>query len=157
MKRLPLPRPVAVLCAAAVSVPLLAASSPAVGPSAAVPSAVRAAVPSAVRVVVPASANDCPGGVFCFFYNSHEQGSHNALSTSVPNLAGYTFTSPGNGQGKGVKNNAASAVNHHRCGATVFYNSNYAGPSDSFPSGRVAQLVNTYNQNASLYFAAYCF
>ncbi|MFE6665719.1 peptidase inhibitor family I36 protein [Streptomyces sp. NPDC057697] len=108
------------------------------------------------HVVTPMAAGDCPTGKFCFFYNSGLAGAHNALSSNVPNLAGYTFTSSGAGSGQAVKNNAASAQNNNQCKATVYFNSNYAGVQDSFLFRNGGQLVNTYNQNASLFFASFC-
>lgn len=134
----------AAACTATALVPLLAATAS----TAAVP---RSAPPSTARTsVAPTAAKDCPAGEFCFFYNSGEAGSHIALHTSVADLAGYTFTSPGAGQGQKVKNNAASAVNNINCTATVYYNSNYRGVSDVFGYRQSGQLVHTYNENASL-------
>ncbi|MFJ1706898.1 peptidase inhibitor family I36 protein [Kitasatospora sp. NPDC088346] len=98
-----------------------------------------------------ADASDCEKWSFCFFYNSNQQGSHDTLGDSVPNLAGYIFTSPGNGQGQPVKNNAASVVNNG-CPAHVYFNSNFSGPNDFIPMFESANLENTYNENASLSF-----
>lgn len=102
-----------------------------------------------------ADASDCEEGSFCFFYNSDQQGSHDALRQSVSNLAGYTFTSPGNGQGQAVKNNAASVVNNG-CVAAVYFNSNYSGPYDLISTREAVNLHNTYNENASLVFQKIC-
>lgn len=119
--------------------------------------AVESSPASEANVVTPMAASDCPIGKFCFFYNSGLTGSHNALNgNNIPNLTGYTFTSSGAGSGQPVKNNAASAQNNNQCKATVFFNSNYAGVQDSFSYRNGGQLVNTYNQNASLYFASSC-
>ncbi|MFJ9522323.1 peptidase inhibitor family I36 protein [Kitasatospora sp. NPDC101801] len=104
-----------------------------------------------------ADASDCEENTFCFFYNSNEQGSHTALRVrDVPDLAGYTFASPGNGQGQRLKNNAASAVSNVCMTVTVFYNSNYGGPRDAFNYRNSGNLVNTYNENASVIFAKDC-
>ncbi|MEV8098602.1 peptidase inhibitor family I36 protein [Kitasatospora sp. NPDC085879] len=103
-----------------------------------------------------AAVGDCPDGNFCLFYNSNEQGSHLAMSTSIRDLAGYTFTSPGNGRGQHVKNNAASAVSNVCMTVRVYYNSNYSGPMDMFNYRNAANLVNTYNENASVRFAEDC-
>ncbi|AEN11849.1 MULTISPECIES: peptidase inhibitor family I36 protein [unclassified Streptomyces] len=120
-------------------------------------STAQATESSTVAEVTPMAASDCPTGKFCFFYNSGLAGSHNELSgVNVPNLANYTFTSSGAGKGQSVKNNAASAQNNNHCNATVFYNSNYAGASDWFGYRNGGQLVNTYNNNASVYFASFC-
>ena len=89
-----------------------------------------------------------------FFYNSNFEGSRTAfMKDSVPNLAGYTFLDYGTGQGQAVKNNAASFINGGEANMTVFYNSNYSGPCDSFkPLSAAPRLRNTYNENASLRF-----
>ncbi|MFB6947093.1 peptidase inhibitor family I36 protein [Streptomyces sp. NPDC060286] len=103
-----------------------------------------------------AEAASCPSSKFCLYYNSNLGGSYSALGASDPDLAGRTFTSAGAGQGQGVKNNAASAWNNTLCGAVVFYNSNYGGPYDKFLNGQHFNLVNTYNQNASVRFDSFC-
>ncbi|GAA1076013.1 MULTISPECIES: peptidase inhibitor family I36 protein [Kitasatospora] len=122
-----------------------------------------AAVALGAAVLVPtlatsaqAAVRDCPDGKFCLFYNSNEQGSHIAMSSNIRDLAGYTFTSPGNGQGQSVKNNAASAVSNVCMTVRVYYNSNYSGPMDMFNYRNAANLVNTYNENASVRFAEDC-
>ncbi|MEW1909379.1 peptidase inhibitor family I36 protein [Kitasatospora sp. NPDC085895] len=122
-----------------------------------------AAVALGAAVLVPtlatsaqAAVRDCPDGKFCLFYNSNEQGSHMAMSSNIRDLAGYTFTSPGNGQGQHVKNNAASAVSNVCMTVRVYYNSNYSGPMDMFNYRNAANLVNTYNENASVRFAEDC-
>ncbi|MER8182379.1 peptidase inhibitor family I36 protein [Kitasatospora sp. NPDC094015] len=103
-----------------------------------------------------AAVGDCPDDTFCLFYNSNEKGSHLAISSSIRDLAGYTFTSPGNGQGQHVKNNAASAVSNVCMSVRVFYNSNYSGPMDLLNYRNAENLVNTYNENASVRFADDC-
>ncbi|MGC2999444.1 peptidase inhibitor family I36 protein [Streptomyces sp. G35A] len=89
-----------------------------------------------------------------FFYNSSYEGSRTAfMRDSVPDLAGYKFLDTGAGQGLAVKNNAASFINGGNANMTVFYNSNYNGPCDSFkPLSAAPKLRNTYNENASLRF-----
>ncbi|BFV55035.1 peptidase inhibitor family I36 protein [Kitasatospora sp. CMC57] len=103
-----------------------------------------------------AAVSDCGEGQFCLFYNSNEQGSHMVVRSSIPDLAGYTFTSPGNGQGQHVKNNAASAVSNVCMTVWVNFYSNYGGPRDMFNYRNAANLVNTYNENASVKFASDC-
>lgn len=142
MKRLS--RLLAAACTATTLVALLAATTS----TAAVP---RSASANTTRAsAAPTSAKDCPADAFCFFYNSGEAGSHVTLHASVSDLAGYTFTTPGAGQGQRVKNNAASVVNNIDCTATVYFNSNYHGRKDVFRYLQFGRLVNTYNQNASL-------
>ncbi|WP_405009897.1 peptidase inhibitor family I36 protein [Kitasatospora sp. NBC_01539] len=110
----------------------------------------------ALATSAQAAVGDCPDGKFCLFYNSNQQGSHFTMSTSISDLAGYTFTSSGNGQGQHVKNNAASAVSNVCVTVRVYYNSNYSGPVDMFNYRNAANLVNTYNENASVKFAQDC-
>ncbi|MFD0569414.1 peptidase inhibitor family I36 protein [Kitasatospora gansuensis] len=80
----------------------------------------------ALASTAQADASDCRDGEFCLFYNSDQQGSHMVVPTSIPDLAGYTFTSPGRGQGQRVKNNAASVVSNTCVTVWVHFNSNYA-------------------------------
>ncbi|MFF4158325.1 peptidase inhibitor family I36 protein [Streptomyces sp. NPDC001678] len=103
-----------------------------------------------------ASAGDCEESHFCFFYNSNQQGSHNAMQSNASDLSGYTFTSRGNGQGVSVKNHAASAVSNVCMTVRVYYNSNYSGPMDMFNYREASNLDNTYNNNASVRFAGDC-
>ncbi|MFJ1708006.1 peptidase inhibitor family I36 protein [Kitasatospora sp. NPDC088346] len=110
----------------------------------------------ALATTAQADTSDCPEGAFCLFYNSNQQGSHMVVPTSIPDLAGYTFTSPGNGRGQHVKNNAASVVSNTCVTVWVHYNSNYSGPSDMFNFRNAENLVNTYNENASVKFAHDC-
>jgi hypothetical protein len=96
------------------------------------------------------------------WYNSNNSGSHTTFNNAtISNFAGYTFLSSGAGQGQPVKNNAASAVfgaltsgNHY---GVIFFNSGFGGPCDQIYAGgrQAAQLVNTYNDNAS--YASYDF
>lgn len=115
-----------------------------------------AALASIVPISTPASAapgTSCnPGTYGCmrFFYNSNRAGSHTYFNANVSDLAPYTFLTSGNGQGQGIKNNAASVLNNASTFMTIYYNSGYAGPCDTVDSWSVAdQLNHTYNQNAS--------
>jgi hypothetical protein len=112
------------------------------------------------------TVNNCPAA-FCLvlFHNSSYGGSRTNFVKSGPseegfyNLGPYTFLTAGAGQGESVKNNAASA--HARFGslgsnATIYFSSGYVGPCDRLQAGGevvyVSRLVNTYNENASIYF-----
>lgn len=139
----------AAACTAAALIPLAAGTSTAAAPHSAPSKAAHA-------TAAPAAASACTSDYFCFFYNSNEGGSHDALRSNVSNLAGYKFTSTGAGQGQSVKNNAASAVNNNECTATVYYNSNYGGDYDVYGYKDYGQLIDTYNENASLGFATFC-
>lgn len=70
----------------------------------------------------------CPDGYFCFYYNSYYAGARADYFLSDGNLANETFNKGGtSGQGRPVKNNAASAVNNWTYYAVVYYNSNCNG------------------------------
>ncbi|MEV0176572.1 peptidase inhibitor family I36 protein [Streptomyces sp. NPDC050803] len=89
----------------------------------------------------------------CLFYNSDQQGSFAAFTRSVSDLEPWIFGHQGTtnaGQGEPVKNNAASAANPGSPCWRVYYNSNYAGPNDYIGGHTYRQLVNTYNENASV-------
>ena len=102
------------------------------------------------------------------YYNSNESGASAYFHGNINNYAGYSeyceeatvceyvyVFSEGNGSGQAVKNNAASG--HNDSGVyefTVFYNSGYSGPSQTFGveySGASAQNLNSTlkNENAS--------
>ncbi|MFI9272749.1 peptidase inhibitor family I36 protein [Kitasatospora sp. NPDC052896] len=82
------------------------------------------------------------------YYNSNYQGDWANFSSNVPNLAGYYFI-----DGQPIKNNAASAWNFGTTTATIWYNSNYAGTSDTlYPGTGEGHLTNTYNEDASISF-----
>ena len=97
----------------------------------------------------------CDAGEFCLFYNSNGQGSLSDFSGSIPNYGGgqpncYEFKGSGSGQGKCVKNNAALAWNRTGHPVTVYYNSNYSGPSQTIPDGEPVNLrPDLKNENAS--------
>ena len=127
---------------------------------------IAVAIPAAaVAVLGTAPAAHADAGPYClnevrncgvFFYNSGMSGSFTAFrGSSVSNLAGYTFQTPGAGKGQAVKNNAASFNNLSIDSiATVFFSSGYAGACDTFaPLTGTDRLRNTYNENASMAFA----
>ncbi|EFG03840.1 peptidase inhibitor family I36 protein [Streptomyces clavuligerus] len=121
-------------------------------------SLVAAALGAALTVplaATPAHAAACREG-FCLYYNSNLGGSHISLVRSVPDLAGYTFTTAGAGQGQRVKNNAASAHSLVICSVVVYFNSHYSGPADVYSYRQHHNLVNTYNDNASVLFVDSC-
>ncbi|MEU8497567.1 peptidase inhibitor family I36 protein [Streptomyces lavendulae] len=98
----------------------------------------------------------CPANSFCLYYNSNQQGAMWYTTSAEPNLDGYLFLYTGNGNGayKPVKNNAASFKNNMDVQGRVWYSSGYRGVYDSFGSvgstRMVGNLVNTYNENASI-------
>lgn len=104
-----------------------------------------------------AAARDgvCDSGEFCYYYNSDEAGSVSDFTVSV---ADYGTTQPscydfkGSGAGKGlcIKNNAASVWNRTGKTVHVYFNSDYAGTSQSFAAGAKGNLNATLkNNNAS--------
>jgi murein DD-endopeptidase MepM/ murein hydrolase activator NlpD len=110
----------------------------------------------------PASARNgvCEAGEFCLYYNSNQQG---AVSDFAGSLADYGTTQPtcyefrGKGAGKGlcVKNHAASVRNKTSAPVTIYFNSGFAGASQTIPAGSSANLNATLkNQNASHKFAS---
>ncbi|WP_246017382.1 peptidase inhibitor family I36 protein [Micromonospora pisi] len=112
---------------------------------------------AAHRFGAPAAARDgvCHDDEFCLYYNSDHQGSVSDFATSVSNYGDsqptcYEFKSAGNGQGLCVKNNAAAAWNRTSQSVTVFYNSGYAGASQTIPAGGKVNLnAGIKNENAS--------
>lgn len=122
--------------AAAISVPLTAAAVMAM------------AAPQAMA----SSGSSCgSGNCLRLFYSSNRSGSSTYFwGSNVSDLAPYTFLTSGSGQGQGVKNNAASALNDSPYSSTIFYNSNYGGSCDTLTSYAIAdQLHYTYNNDAS--------
>ncbi|MFH9982230.1 peptidase inhibitor family I36 protein [Streptomyces sp. NPDC017179] len=91
-------------------------------------------------------ATNVPIGLhLCLFYNSNYGGSWVQTAYNVSNFSGWVFPN-----GQPVKNNTASAYNTTASCGRLYYNSNYAGPSDLIPArSGLSRLVNTYNDNAS--------
>ena len=128
-----------------------------------------ASAPSASASVWVSSStvNNCDSECLVLFYNSQYGGSRITLNTNGDeqgfyNLGPYTFQTTGAGQGQSVKNQAASAQARHwgaHWNATIYYNSGYAGPCDRLQAGAdstseityASKLVNTYNNDASVY------
>lgn len=94
----------------------------------------------------------CEAHEVCLYYNSNCQGSFADFQVDIPDFAPYRFLSSGAGRGQGVKNNAASARNKDTNWiADIHFNSNYGGVRDRIPKASGCRnLVNTYNENASL-------
>lgn len=113
-------------------------------------------------LVVPTSAASaaardarCEYGEVCFFYNSDLRGAISDFDTSVAQYGSsqpdcYDFKGILNGAGRCLKNNAASVMNHTDKPLTVYFNSNYRGPSQTIPPHSSANLnSNLKNNNAS--------
>lgn len=104
---------------------------------------------------LPASAANengvCEYREACLYYAGNLTGSFRDYYFNVPDFAGDTFLSPGSGQGQRVKNNSASARNADPyLTARVYYNENYSGPYDQINPSSWRNLVNAWNDNASL-------
>lgn len=104
-----------------------------------------------------AAARDgsCESGEFCYYYNSDEAGSVSDFANSIADYGTtepscYDFKGPGAGQGTCIKNNAASVWNRTGKTVVVYFNSGYAGASQSFAAGVKGNLNATLkNNNAS--------
>ncbi|WP_433288257.1 peptidase inhibitor family I36 protein [Micromonospora sp. CA-244673] len=125
----------------------------------AVVGAALAMTTSILSVASPAQAASrdgvCDSGEFCYFYNSNYAGSISDFTGSIEDYGTtqpscYEFKGAGAGQGLCVKNNAASVWNRTSKTVVVYFNSNFAGASQSFAAGAKANLNATLkNNNAS--------
>jgi hypothetical protein len=123
------------------------------GAAGALVGAALVAVPSTAQ----AAARDgvCQSGEFCLYFNSNQAGSVSDFGGSISDYGDsqpdcYEFKGAGNGKGLCVKNNAASVWNRTGGQVTVFYNSGYAGDSQTFNAGAKANLKAALkNDNAS--------
>jgi hypothetical protein len=86
----------------------------------------------------------------CLYWDSNARGAGIAFNGTVFDLAGYTWPNNGTGYGQRVKNNAASVENQGNFPASVYYNENLSGPMDWLNPGTWGNLVQTWNDNASL-------
>ncbi|WP_176611480.1 SpoIID/LytB domain-containing protein [Actinomadura sp. WMMB 499] len=122
--------------------------------------AVAAVVGGAVIVPAPPAAaaarnGVCEDGEFCYYFNSGNKGSLSDFTGSVGDYGTeqpscYEYKGPGNGKGKCIKNDAASAWNRSNKTVRVYYNSNYGGTYQDFKPGAKGNLNSTLkNQNAS--------
>ncbi|GAA5012299.1 peptidase inhibitor family I36 protein [Actinopolymorpha pittospori] len=122
--------------------------------------AVAAATAVAAGIAVtgtalPASAASengvCEYREACLHYAGNLTGSFRDYYSNVPDFAGDTFLSAGSGHGQRVKNNSASVRNlDPYLFARVYYNENYSGPYDQVNKNSWRNLVNAWNDNASL-------
>ena len=116
-----------------------------------------AAAPVTATPAAAATARNgvCESGEFCLYYLPGRAGSVSDFSSSVSNYGSskpscYEFRGPGAGQGQCVKNNAMSVWNRSSRAVTVYYNSGYTGPSQTFASGQAGDLNSALsNNNAS--------
>ena len=97
----------------------------------------------------------CDAGEFCLYYYANYGGSVSDFSGSVSDYGSsqptcYEFRGAGAGQGQCVKNNAMSVWNRTTRAVTVYYNSGYAGTSQTFASQQYTNLSTALsNNNAS--------
>ncbi|MET0492820.1 MAG: peptidase inhibitor family I36 protein [Actinoplanes sp.] len=126
-----------------------------------IPAAVAALVSVGMIVLAPTAAHAagrdgvCDSGEFCLYYNSDNEGSVSDFTGSIPDYGVsqpecYEFKGAGNGQGRCVKNDAASAWNRTSDPVTVFFNSNYGGTAQAIAAGAKVNLNDDLkNENAS--------
>ena len=86
----------------------------------------------------------------CLYWDSNARGAGAAFNGSMSDLAGYTFTNTGTGAGQRVKNNAASVEAQGNGPVQIHYNENWSGPTDWLNPGSWGNLVQTWNDNASI-------
>src|SRR6478735_6476252 len=97
----------------------------------------------------------CDSGEFGYYYNSDNAGSIPDFTTSIDDYGTsqpdcYEFKGAGNGQGQCIKNNAASVWNRTGQTVTVYYNTGYAGATQTIAAGAKVNLNATLkNENAS--------
>lgn len=100
----------------------------------------------------------CEEGEFCLYWGSGQWGSVSDFSYSVSNYGSsqpscYEFKGAGAGQGECIKNNSWSVWNRTNRPVTVYYNSGYTGPSQTFEPGATGMsgMFNDTlrNENAS--------
>ena len=108
----------------------------------------------AAATEAPNRNGECASGEFCLYYNSDQQGSVSDFTEPVADYgttqpACWDFKGSGAGQGKCVKNHAASAWNRTPLPVTVFYRSDFAGRSLTIPANGRANLGALKNENAS--------
>jgi Peptidase inhibitor family I36 len=117
--------------------------------------AALAAVSSPAPAAATARNGVCEVGEFCLYWGPNRTGSLSDFIGSIDNYGStqptcYEFRGSGTGQFKCVKNNAESAWNRTTANTvTVYFNSNFGGPSDVFTPGQTKNLVNTFLNNAS--------
>ena len=99
----------------------------------------------------PSAINYCNVTSICFFYDGNETGAWwEGTTAGIADFGGVTFGPGGlDGSGQRVKNNAASAHNGSDFWMCVFYDENDSGRFDSIAPHSSANLVQTWNNNAS--------
>ncbi|MGS0688901.1 peptidase inhibitor family I36 protein [Nakamurella sp. GG22] len=101
----------------------------------------------------------CDRGEFCYYYNSNLAGSVSDFTKPIGDYGTrqprcYDFKGPGKGQGKCIKNNAASVWNRTSRPITVYNNTGYRGKSQIIKPGAKVNLTSLKNRNASHKFGA---
>jgi hypothetical protein len=100
---------------------------------------------------------------YAIYYNSNHGGAYRNIGYSVYDFADeriggssqgglqpLNFCHGGNGNGQGIKNNAASVKNKHTTYyAVTYFNSGYKGSADWVGPSVGRNLSVTYNENAS--------
>lgn len=104
-----------------------------------------------VADAAPAAVNYCNVTAICFFYDGNETGAWwDGGTQSIDDFAGATFGQGSlDGAGKRVKNDAASVYNGSNLPLCVYYDEHFQGRYDVIAPGSAANLVQTWNNNAS--------
>lgn len=92
---------------------------------------------------------------YCLWYSPNSGGSMwGSAWIHTPDInytSAYLFRTAGAGQGQYVRNNAASFASGVTCSATVYYYTNFRGPSQTVGGGQGASLNPTMrNEDASI-------
>jgi hypothetical protein len=113
-----------------------------------------AAVPMLLAGAATASAAPADCNTAVFYYDGNETGAeYYAFCDDVPDLAGHYYNeSASDGSGQAVKNNTASVWNASSSWLCIYYNENYQGQFDSIAPGGRANLIYTWNNDASYRF-----
>jgi len=117
--------------------------------------AAGAALASNAPALAAARDGQCDTGEFCYYYNSDHKGSVSDFTGSITDYgatqpACYDFKGAGNGNGMCIKNSAASVWNRSTSPVTVYYNSGYAGATQTVAAAAKVNLGSDLkNQNAS--------
>jgi hypothetical protein len=97
----------------------------------------------------PGATGRC-GFDVCLYWDGNEGGAAAGFYGSSDNLAGFTYPNNGAGAGQGVKNNAASIEDDGSGTDYSYYNENYSGQNDWLNSYTYGNLVQTWNNEASI-------
>lgn len=90
------------------------------------------------------------GYALCLYWDSNQGGAAAGFGNYVADLTGYTFPSNGAGGGSAIINDAASIENQSIGIDDSYYDQNYLGGNDWLNSQSYGNLVQTWNNEASI-------